>query len=128
MLCEDDIRRFGRTTCENTYVVDSCFLCSERVDAKFRFKPKTKSLNVLTIDGGGVKGIIPLQGLQLLELMLEPLLPGFPIQDHFRVLVGTSSGEKRLFPHSLFGEMLMPSQEVSLRWLLVTRVYRSPKG
>ena len=47
---------------------------------------------MLTIDGGGVKGIVPLQGLQLLELMLEPLLPRFPIQDHFRVSASGYSG------------------------------------
>ena len=63
---------------------------------KFQLRPRTKSVNVLTIDGGGIKAINPLQILQLLELKLEPLLPGFPIQNHFRVLVGTSSGEYRV--------------------------------
>jgi hypothetical protein len=47
---------------------------------------------VLGIDGGGVRGVIPIQSLLLLEQKLAPYLPGFPIQDLFDVAFGTSSG------------------------------------
>jgi hypothetical protein len=99
-FCEVDIRRFGRETCDNTFAVDSCFLCRSRMTAvKFRLKPRTKGVSILGIDGGGVRGIIPLQLLRLLELKLEPYLPGFPIQNHFDLTAGTSSGASMTLAH-----------------------------
>ncbi|KFY04385.1 hypothetical protein V491_09370, partial [Pseudogymnoascus sp. VKM F-3775] len=60
--------------------------------AQFGFKPKTKGVNVLGIDGGGVRGVIPLQSLLLLEQKLKPYLPDMPLQDLFDIAFGTSSG------------------------------------
>lgn len=47
---------------------------------------------MLGIDGGGARGVIPLQSLFLLEKKLRPYLPDFLIQDFFDVSFGTSSG------------------------------------
>lgn len=78
----------------HTFSIHSCFLCSEDTQgARFKFKPKTKGVNVLGIDGGGVRGVIPLQSLFLLEQKLKPYLSEFPVQDLFDVAYGTSSGE-----------------------------------
>lgn len=48
---------------------------------------ETKPIRVLTIEGGGVRGIIPTRLLTALES-----LAGAPISDLFDVLVGTSTG------------------------------------
>lgn len=48
---------------------------------------ETKSIRVLTIEGGGVRGIIPTRLLTALES-----LAGAPISELFDVLVGTSTG------------------------------------
>ncbi|KAM3066494.1 hypothetical protein ACMFMG_011992 [Clarireedia jacksonii] len=94
-FCGIDIQRFGVAvdTDPHRFIVHSCFLCSQTThEAQFRFKPKTKGVNVLGIDGGGVRGVIPLQSLLLLEQKLKPYLLDFPIQDLFDVAFGTSSG------------------------------------
>ncbi|KAH8587835.1 hypothetical protein B0O99DRAFT_583936 [Bisporella sp. PMI_857] len=94
-FCGIDIQRFGVVLGNDPhkFIVNSCFLCSQDTQgAQFRFKPKTKGVNVLGIDGGGVRGVIPLQSLLLLEQKLKPYLPDFPVQDLFDVAFGTSSG------------------------------------
>jgi hypothetical protein len=95
-FCGIDIQRFGDVSDDDphSFTVHSCFLCSQATQgAQFRFKPKTKGVNVLGIDGGGVRGVIPLQSLLLLEQKLKPYLPEFPVQDLFDVAFGTSSGK-----------------------------------
>jgi len=99
-FCGIDIQRFGTVldTDPHKFTVQSCFLCSQDTKgAQFGFKPKTKGVNVLGIDGGGVRGVIPLQALLLLEQKLKPYLPEFPVQDLFDVAFGTSSGKLLLF-------------------------------
>ncbi|PQE17590.1 hypothetical protein CJF32_00010591 [Rutstroemia sp. NJR-2017a WRK4] len=94
-FCGIDIQRFGAILDNDPhrFIVNSCFLCSQDTHgAQFRFKPKTKGVNVLGIDGGGVRGVIPLQSLLLLEQKLKLYLPDFPIQNLFDVAFGTSSG------------------------------------
>lgn len=52
----------------------------------------TGSVRILVIDGGGVKGIIPLKALLSLEQSLQQKLPNSKLQDHFDLIVGTSTG------------------------------------
>ncbi|OQU97158.1 hypothetical protein CLAIMM_03134 [Cladophialophora immunda] len=54
-----------------------------------KVKPDTAGVNVLTIDGGGIKGIVPLLFLQILQDRVG--LP-IPVQDNFEISFGTSSG------------------------------------
>jgi hypothetical protein len=91
-----DIQRFSAVLDNDPhrFTVQSCFLCSQDTEgAQFGFKPETKGVNVLGIDGGGVRGVIPLQALLLLEQKLKPYLPEFPVQDLFDVAFGTSLGK-----------------------------------
>jgi hypothetical protein len=101
-FCGIDIQRFGTVldTDPHKFTVQSCFLCSQDTEgAQFGFKPKTKGVNVLGIDGGGVRGVIPLQALLLLEQKLKPYLPELPVQDLFDDAFGTSSG--KLLPFAI---------------------------
>ncbi|KAI9676515.1 MAG: hypothetical protein M1817_000673 [Caeruleum heppii] len=52
-----------------------------------RLVPPTARPRVLSIDGGGARGIVPLQFLKLLQQSVK-----IPIQDFFDVTFGTSSG------------------------------------
>ncbi|KAM0742190.1 hypothetical protein ACQRIT_002367 [Beauveria bassiana] len=56
---------------------------------RIRVKPRTSALRILCIDGGGANAGVPLAALKALDERLG--LP-FPIQYHFDILYGTSSG------------------------------------
>lgn len=51
-----------------------------------------KYKRILSIDGGGIRGIIPGQVLKHLEAKLEKLRPGTRLVDHFDLIAGTSTG------------------------------------
>ena len=51
--------------------------------------PDNATFRILSIDGGGIKGIFPAQVLVYLE---ENCLDGRPIGDHFDLIAGTSTG------------------------------------
>ncbi|KAI3760917.1 hypothetical protein L1987_51319 [Smallanthus sonchifolius] len=55
--------------------------------------PKTSLVTVLSIDGGGVRGIIPATLLSFLEFKLQEIDgPAARISDYFDVIAGTSTG------------------------------------
>lgn len=53
-------------------------------------KPRTAGPRVLVIEGGGVRGIVPLRIMLSLQERLGPKLPLYDMVD---LAVGTSSGE-----------------------------------
>jgi patatin-like phospholipase/acyl hydrolase len=57
---------------------------------KIKVKLPTATVRLLSIDGGGVRGIIPLVFLQVLEERIGLL---YPVQGNFHFTIGTSSGE-----------------------------------
>jgi patatin-like phospholipase/acyl hydrolase len=59
-------------------------------NAVFKLIPPTAGIRILSMDGGGVRGIIGLTTLVLLERDLSYL--GCPIWDVFDFVIGTSSG------------------------------------
>ncbi|KAF5696973.1 hypothetical protein FGLOB1_13116 [Fusarium globosum] len=71
----------------------------------FKLKPATKGISILSIDGGGVRAVIPLTRMQLLQEHLRRYLGAFLIQDHFDMTVGTSSGS--LYPSRNLDEPLI---------------------
>lgn len=56
------------------------------------FKPPTAAGCILTIDGGGVRGVI---ALECLDIIQNALGPGCELQDLFDLAIGTSSGKLR---------------------------------
>ncbi|KIW36756.1 hypothetical protein, variant [Exophiala oligosperma] len=91
-ICENCVRVFGREDENERWVfgIQRCFLCDMVFrDVTVKLKPDTAGVNVLTIDGGGIKGVVPLLFLQVLQDRLG--LP-IPIQDNFDMAFGTSSG------------------------------------
>jgi hypothetical protein len=70
----------------------SCVLCwsSRQPNPHLvRLKPRCSGARVLTIDGGGIRGIVALSVLQAVEKQLDL---DVPIRDMFDLVVGTSTG------------------------------------
>lgn len=94
MYCEHDIRLLGTKIGRETYAVDECICCQARFTGViFRFRPKTRGIRILALDGGGVRGIMILKCLQLLQTRLRDFLPGMDIIEMFDVCAGTSTGK-----------------------------------
>ncbi|KFY65872.1 hypothetical protein V496_02280 [Pseudogymnoascus sp. VKM F-4515 (FW-2607)] len=72
-----------------TISIKLCPLCDVEVNKVVKIKPPTAGVRVFTADGGGVRGVVGIRWLKVLESNLH--LP-MPIQEHFDLVVGTSSG------------------------------------
>ena len=96
MYCEQYVKDFGQPCDSQRYVVKmtQCVLCLESWDNEspqlMKLKPKCAGVRVLTLDGGGVRGIVELAILGELErrVGLELLITEF-----FDLIVGTSTGK-----------------------------------
>jgi hypothetical protein len=75
---------------EYRYFLDTCLLCSSRSGLIIDLKGPTTGVKILCVDGGGSRGIIPLEELSSLQEMAGPDLP---IQDFFDLKFGTSAGK-----------------------------------
>lgn len=94
-ICENCVRVFGRRSHEDPWLfdVDSCFFCGITTSGVVvKILPPTAGIRVLTLDGGGVRGLTTLEFLRHLQDKLD--LP-YPVQENFDVVFGTGSGENR---------------------------------
>lgn len=71
------------------YLVNECVFCLAQGELTVDLKPKTAGIRVLTIDGGGARGVIPLEFLK----RLEALLGGCSLPAVIDFSAGTSSGD-----------------------------------
>lgn len=90
-ICDTCLRIFGKPTSARGYrfSIRSCILCGwGRVIAGY--KPPTAGIRILSIDGGGIRGVVPLAFLDFLQKTVgsQPCL-----QDLFDLAFGTSSGK-----------------------------------
>lgn len=90
-LCDPCTVMRGSSSSKNpwTFVIEVCPLCKSNKSTIIKLKPPTAGVRILSIDGGGVRGITSITWLQELQSFLR--LP-MPIQEHFDIAVGTSSG------------------------------------
>jgi hypothetical protein len=91
-VCENCLLIFSTCTpgAEYHMKVDHCLFCQELIHFNCRVKPPTAGVRVLSVDGGGTRGTVPLESLCLLQTLLGRL----PVQDCFDLGFGTSSGEE----------------------------------
>ncbi|VTO90189.1 unnamed protein product [Fusarium graminearum] len=92
-FCEVCITSFYPPENKDAYLfnLDVCLLCGASAEGRrIRMRPDTATARVLSLDGGGVRAVVPLEFLRALEELIR--LP-CPIQRHFDVVFGTSSGE-----------------------------------
>ena len=94
LVCDTSVRVLGSTSIPWTFQVERCFLCQlDTLEFSMRIKPPTASVRLLTIDGGGTRGVVPLVFLQALEERIG--LP-YPVQENFDLAFGTSIGKSNL--------------------------------
>jgi patatin-like phospholipase/acyl hydrolase len=77
---------------EYGWVVDCCILCgasSQDSGHLFRLHPICAGVRALTLDGGGIRGIVELALLEHLDTAIDLDLP---LQECFDIIVGTSTG------------------------------------
>ncbi|PVH90053.1 hypothetical protein DM02DRAFT_548490, partial [Periconia macrospinosa] len=86
------------------YSFTACPLCVQPCAVSVRIKPPTAGARVLTIDGGGIRAVIPIQFLRALEAALDL---DMPVQEHFDFAYGTSSGT---FPNRLRRQSMLSSR------------------
>jgi len=92
-VCNPCIKRAGqRSQFENhTFILSACILCGQiQSQSIFRIIPPTAGIRILCIDGGGIRGVIPLTFLQYFGKELNQL--GCPLQEFFDYSCGTSAG------------------------------------
>ncbi|KAE8148505.1 FabD/lysophospholipase-like protein [Aspergillus avenaceus] len=90
-ICDTCTKVFGAPELhtEAEYLIRSCVICGSPKQLTVRLKPPTAAPRVLSIDGGGPRGIIPLEHLEMLQDILGSELP---LVDMFDLKAGTSAG------------------------------------
>ncbi|KAK5163302.1 hypothetical protein LTR04_002627 [Oleoguttula sp. CCFEE 6159] len=90
-ICDTCVRIFGKAMIgmEHHFSIDRCLLCVSRGSLEAKLKPPTSGVRLLSIDGGGTRGVVPLEFLMLLQ---EKLGSECALQDFFDLALGTSSG------------------------------------
>jgi len=94
VLCTPCVKAFGAARGRVIIDMKSCPLHHGLEDGQFdarwpiSVKPKEAGIRVLSLDGGGMRGIVELTILQQIERALGPRLP---IQSFFDLIVGTST-------------------------------------
>lgn len=93
-LCDECVKEFGKPLHLRHYhfELDKCILCPGEFDEPQVVKliPRCSGIRVLTLDGGGIRGILE---LALLKKVEERIGLGLPIKEFFDLIVGTSTGE-----------------------------------
>ena len=66
-------------------------LCDRVCELRVILKPPTAGIRILSVDGGGIRGIVPLEFLSVLQ---DALGQGCLVQDMFDLAFGTSAGKQ----------------------------------
>ncbi|CAK7206337.1 hypothetical protein SEUCBS139899_009126 [Sporothrix eucalyptigena] len=92
-ICENCVVVYAQPCAGDKWLVrlSACLLCNAALPERFAFRlhPPTAGVGVLCIDGGGIRGVVPLQLLKRIEDRVA--LP-IPFQRFVKVAFGVSSG------------------------------------
>ncbi|CAK3752481.1 hypothetical protein DOTSEDRAFT_168601 [Lecanosticta acicola] len=92
VLCTACIKAFGKQV-KSTIVVPCCPLHFESTrwarPAVIKLKPSGAGVRILSLDGGGIRGIVQLEVLRAIE---QTLASHLPVQSFFDLIVGTGTG------------------------------------
>lgn len=92
-ICEDCVQRFGTSEegQSSGLCLTKCPLRCEFTTSPWRLKkkPETAGVRVITLDGGGIRGIIE---LRILKEVVAEVQHDIPIQELFDIAIGTSTG------------------------------------
>ncbi|KAM5468039.1 hypothetical protein MauCBS54593_005322 [Microsporum audouinii] len=89
-ICDLCVRTFGQAALgyEDRFIIEECPLCEGLVSNCIDLKPRTAGVRVLSIAGGGARGVLPLEALLELQTLIEPC----PLSHMFDFAGGSSSG------------------------------------
>lgn len=89
-LCDACVMILGKDNLgvEYRFNITVCPLCRSEISFTARLKPPTAGVRIASIDGGGTRGVIPLEWMCL----LQSVIPNLPLRDLLDLIVGTSSG------------------------------------
>lgn len=92
-VCENCVLVFGECYVDDPWIfkIHACFLCWAKIPEEVivRVHPPTARVGVLCIDGGGVRGTVPLQLMkQIQERMQMCINLPIPLQNSSRSLLG----------------------------------------
>lgn len=91
-ICEACVVRHGqaRHQQEYSYCLRACPFCGAPLEPQqIDLKPPTAGVRAMTLDAGGIRGVV---SLTFLERLQEVLGPSNRVQDHFDIALGTSAG------------------------------------
>jgi hypothetical protein len=92
-ICETCIKSLGtRSKVERyTFIIERCFICGQaESDNKFRVIPPNAGIRILTLDGGGIRGIVSIMFLRSINQKLADF--DCPLGEFFDLVCGTSAG------------------------------------
>ncbi|KAF8847153.1 hypothetical protein BDZ45DRAFT_811773 [Acephala macrosclerotiorum] len=93
ILCTPCVKGLGKAINSSDFSLDHCPLDLSgdcwNYSHIIRFKPKLAGVRVLSLDGGGIRGIVELEVLHAIQ---EEISDQIPIQAFFDLIVGTSTG------------------------------------
>lgn len=94
-ICEPCVLIFGHSCLADPWLTtfELCPLCQNKAEFSVRVRPPTAGNSVLCIDGGGIRGIVPLMTLVSIQGHLD--LP-IPVQELFSFCYGTSVGKSKI--------------------------------
>ncbi|TKA29096.1 hypothetical protein B0A54_16206 [Friedmanniomyces endolithicus] len=92
VLCTACIKAYGKAS-KSSVTLQCCPLHREATrwakPAVLKFKPTSAGVRILSLDGGGIRGIVQLEVLRAIEQAIGGFLP---VQSFFDLIVGTGTG------------------------------------
>lgn len=101
VYCEDCVKEFGQPSpdYECSVIMSHCILClksyREGLTQLIKLKPRCAGVRILTLDGGGVRGLVELAILEKLERRVGLNLH---VREMFDLIMGTSTGDSNIAP------------------------------
>jgi hypothetical protein len=75
----------------HTFHIENCPICGEDENRSFRLVPPNAGIRLLSLDGGGVRGVISIVFLRHLHRRLQDF--DCPLGEFFDLVCGTSAGK-----------------------------------
>lgn len=95
-FCVECVRELGKEadTFESAWIFEVCPLCYKKTGENYshliRMKPRCAGARIVTLDGGGIRGIMELALIREIE---RRLALDIPFRDYFDLMIGTSTGK-----------------------------------
>ena len=91
-VCDGCVRKFAQPSADqdHSYLLYGCFLCRHTRMRFVQLKPPTAGVRLLSLDGGGIRGVIE---IMILRAIADKFGAECNIRDLFDLAYGTSAGK-----------------------------------